>query len=166
MITKEDIKLIQKLKSEERGKKSTQSYNIFRRWGYRKESEKLMVDLASPLKLSYLDVIIYMVGKMAKNMLFIVFNIIPQKILTHVVQSVPVFCNCSNTFNPFKRVITGHRVSVESWGWRRWLLEINSQPGSCRTRSCESKFCLKSRLAIFTMRGVSNCQGCFPVSWH
>ena len=26
MITKEDIKLIQKLKSEERGKKSTQSY--------------------------------------------------------------------------------------------------------------------------------------------
>ena len=64
MITKEDIKLRQKLKSEESGKKSTQSYNIFRRWqGYWKESEKLMLDLASPLKLSYLDVIIYMVGK-------------------------------------------------------------------------------------------------------
>ena len=45
------------------------------RWrGDRKETEKLMCDLASPLKLSYLDVIIYMAGKMAKNMLFIVLN--------------------------------------------------------------------------------------------
>ena len=33
-----------------------------------------MCDSASPLKLSYLDVIIYMAGKMAKNMLFIVIN--------------------------------------------------------------------------------------------
>ena len=76
--------------------------------GDRKETEKLynLVDSASPLKLSYLDVIIYMVGKMAKNMLFIVFKIIPQKILAHVVQSGPVFCNCSNTCNPVKRVIT------------------------------------------------------------
>ena len=35
--------------------------------GDRKETEKLMCDLASPLKLSYLDVIIYMAGKMAKK---------------------------------------------------------------------------------------------------
>ena len=51
--------------------------------GDRKETRKLMCDLASPLKLSYIEVIvsydiyiIYMVGKMVKNMLFIVFKLI------------------------------------------------------------------------------------------
>ena len=51
--------------------------------GDRKETRQLMCDLASSLKLSYVEVvvnsdiyIIYMVGKMAKTMLFKVFKII------------------------------------------------------------------------------------------
>ena len=51
--------------------------------GDREETRKLMCDLASPLKLSYVEVIlnyniyiIYMVRKMAKNVLFIVFILI------------------------------------------------------------------------------------------
>ena len=39
--------------------------------GDRKKTEKLICASASPLKLNYLDVILYMAGKMAKNMLFI-----------------------------------------------------------------------------------------------
>ena len=53
--------------------------------GNQTETKKLMCDLASPQKLSYVEVIvnydiymyiIYMVGQMAKNMLFIVFKLI------------------------------------------------------------------------------------------